>query len=130
QRPSRRPPVQPRARAVPHPRAPGDPCRRRARRLPRTPAATARTRTAQCPGGAAGGVPAELSGPIPRKRCDAGRGVDTVAPTHEPTSRPQRTRGDAMTVGSVTTTPGTGSVADRFLRVRGLTDLLASRLSP
>ena len=35
-----------------------------------------------------------------------------------------------MTVGSVTTTPGTGSVADRFLRVRGLTDLLASRLSP
>ena len=35
-----------------------------------------------------------------------------------------------MTAGSVTTAPHTQSVADRFLQVRGLTDLLASRLSP
>ncbi|MCT2099199.1 ergothioneine biosynthesis protein EgtB [Dietzia cinnamea] len=35
-----------------------------------------------------------------------------------------------MTVGSVSTAPRTGSVVERFLRVRGLTDLLASRLSP
>ena len=35
-----------------------------------------------------------------------------------------------MTVGSVTTAPRTQSAADRFLQVRGLTDLLASRLSP
>ena len=35
-----------------------------------------------------------------------------------------------MTVGSVTTAPRTQSAADRFLQVRGLTDRLASRLSP
>ena len=35
-----------------------------------------------------------------------------------------------MTVGSVSTAPSTGSVVERFLRGRGLTDLLASRLSP
>ena len=34
-----------------------------------------------------------------------------------------------MTVGSVTNAPRTQSAADRFLQVRGLTDLLASRLS-
>ncbi|AWH93121.1 ergothioneine biosynthesis protein EgtB [Dietzia lutea] len=35
-----------------------------------------------------------------------------------------------MTVGSVCTAPRTGSTVERFMRVRGLTDLLASRLSP
>ena len=35
-----------------------------------------------------------------------------------------------MTVGTVATAPRTQSAADRFLQVRGLTDLLASRLSP
>ena len=34
-----------------------------------------------------------------------------------------------MTVGSVSTAPRTGSIVERFLRVRRLTDLLASRLS-
>lgn len=35
-----------------------------------------------------------------------------------------------MTVGSVSTAPRTGSTVERFVQVRGLTDLLASRLSP
>lgn len=35
-----------------------------------------------------------------------------------------------MTVGDLSTSPRTGSVVDTFLAVRGLTDLLASRLSP
>src|SRR5690606_22460674 len=38
--------------------------------------------------------------------------------------------GEAMTVGSVATATRTEGVAEKFQRVRGLTDLLASRLSP